>query len=232
MRFKYIGSSILVALISTGCAAPSVREVDVPTKQQGMTPHLGEISTAPVGAVLFNQFDYLLRQSYSLSSGGSIGILLGKVVVSPGDTLKRVELDNQTTYCTDKRAYIDPISGPYSSACFLDTNDDGQFEAVKAKPGLVWNERPVSPPIGYERMQEIVPGDNSYKYELLYQGVSKQTLRLAYREYFQSLARPAFYQELTYDIDELPTEVTFRGVRIEVLEAGNSGIRYRVLSGF
>ncbi len=71
-----------------------------------------------------------------------------------------------------------------------------------------------------------------FKAELIYEGVATGVLRLLYREFSESLARPAFQQELTYTMDrEGPTIVGFRSLNIEVESAENSGIQYRVVSG-
>ena len=58
-------------------------------------------------------------------------------------------------------------------------------------------------------------------------------LRLLYREFVNNLVRPVFDQELTYDLEGGgPLSVAVKSARFEVLEAGNAGIRYRVLHGF
>lgn len=72
--------------------------------------------------------------------------------------------------------------------------------------------------------------------ELLYNGRSGSTIRFLYREYAatsggSAVARPAFSQELTYDLNESPI-IGFQSVRVEVLEASNTTIRYRVLQSF
>jgi len=66
----------------------------------------------------------------------------------------------------------------------------------------------------------------------MYEGVSNKSLRLAYREYINDLARPAFFQSVNYDIASLPETIAFRSVRVEVISANNEAIEYRVLSGF
>jgi hypothetical protein len=74
---------------------------------------------------------------------------------------------------------------------------------------------------------------DSKGYELLYEGIAGDVIKLAYREYTDNFARPAFQQDLSYTLRPPgPTEITFRGVRIEVLAADNNRIRYRVVSGF
>jgi hypothetical protein len=46
------------------------------------------------------------------------------------------------------------------------------------------------------------------------------------------MARPAFFQDVSYDIQSFPAEVSFKAVRVKIISAGNDGINYMVLSGF
>lgn len=71
--------------------------------------------------------------------------------------------------------------------------------------------------------------DGSFKQEFIYNGKSKDTIKLQYREYKDDLARMAFYQDLIYDLSESKV-IGFRGMMIEVLEATNSGIKFIVKS--
>ena len=71
---------------------------------------------------------------------------------------------------------------------------------------------------------------SSFKYELLYQGVQDKVLRLTYREFTGNFARPAFYQELTYNLNNTgSTIIKFKNLDIEVLEANNNSIKYKIL---
>jgi hypothetical protein len=70
-------------------------------------------------------------------------------------------------------------------------------------------------------------GVNSFRKELVYSGTSQGTISLLYREYFKDMARPAFSQELHYDLKD-GDEIGFRGARFKVIKAGNVGIKYRV----
>lgn len=71
----------------------------------------------------------------------------------------------------------------------------------------------------------------NFRRELVYNGRAGSAIRLLYREFSKDMIRPAFSQELTYDLSEGKI-VGFQGVRIEVLETNNIGITYRVLSSF
>lgn len=75
-------------------------------------------------------------------------------------------------------------------------------------------------------MVEISP-DNQKK-ELIYTGVSKNVISLVYREYQNDLARPAFSQDLKYDLGE-GRVIGFKGARFEVLKATNLGLTFKTL---
>ena len=70
--------------------------------------------------------------------------------------------------------------------------------------------------------------NDSFKRELVYGGISQNTVSLLYREFKGAIARPAFSQELKYDLTE-GNEIGFRGARFHVIKANNTSIRYKVL---
>jgi hypothetical protein len=64
--------------------------------------------------------------------------------------------------------------------------------------------------------------------EILYSGGSKGAITLQYREYVNNTARPAFSQELSYDLAD-GNEIGFKGARIRIIKVSNTGVRYVVL---
>lgn len=75
-----------------------------------------------------------------------------------------------------------------------------------------------------------IEADN-FKRQLLYEGTVGNALRLSYREFKGDFARPAFAQDLTFDLSNGKV-VGVKGSRIEVLDVNNLGIRYKVLHSF
>jgi len=69
---------------------------------------------------------------------------------------------------------------------------------------------------------------SSFTQQLIYSGKSGNIIRITYREFSNNLARPAFSQDLTYDLSE-SKRITFRNTVIEVKEATNSFITFVVL---
>jgi len=52
-----------------------------------------------------------------------------------------------------------------------------------------------------------------------------------YREFKDNLARPAFTQEVTYDL-QIGDEIGFKGARFKILEANNTQIKYIAIKNF
>jgi hypothetical protein len=232
MSMKNIVIAVALAIGATGCASVSVTQPSQVTEKVGQLPELNSPANVTVGSTMFSQYRYWSKTGYRLLAPLSISLALGRIQTEANDFVVPSVAEGSAAYCTEKAAYIDPLVGPYRTACFLDNNGSGSFGIVKAAPGMVWFEKKLDPAIQYVQGELQVPRPDSKKYELLYQGISAKTLRLSYREYMNDFARPAFFQDVSYEITDFPAEITFRTVRISVLSADNNGIRYKILSGF
>lgn len=72
----------------------------------------------------------------------------------------------------------------------------------------------------------ILPG--SFGYELVYSGKDGNNIKVAYREYKDDMARPAFFQDLTYNLKESDI-IRYKNYKIKVHKATNEEISYTVL---
>ena len=75
------------------------------------------------------------------------------------------------------------------------------------------------------------PMANQFQQTLLYNGKIGNRIALGYREFSGDVARPAFSNEVSYDLSE-STTLGYKGARIEVIKATNTEITYKVVSGF
>ena len=66
--------------------------------------------------------------------------------------------------------------------------------------------------------------------QLTYGGVAGRIVRIGAREYGEDHSKPIAFQELQYDLTESEV-ITFRDMSIQVLEASNKQIRFKVLTG-
>jgi hypothetical protein len=72
---------------------------------------------------------------------------------------------------------------------------------------------------------------NSFQQTLVYNGKIGDKITIGYREFSGAIARPAFSNEVSYDLSESMV-IGYKGSRIEVLKASNTEITYKILSGF
>lgn len=68
----------------------------------------------------------------------------------------------------------------------------------------------------------------SFKQEIVYAGLSGNTLNVTYKEYKNDIARPAFFQNITYDLKN-SNIIRYKNFKIKILKASNSQIKYVVL---
>jgi len=227
---RTLGALLVVALVATATlsqSSPFRRPVI------GSLPQLNTASTAGVGEALFAQFSLWERDAVktvdNTAPGGRV-LPAGTALFTSYGTYGKQR--GQQVWCW----YRDAGGTALTPLCFGDADGDGRLDGQ----GPQYNIRPFrsgSPQIAVEPtvvIEEHSPiRGESWRKELLYQGVSGTTLRLLYREFLDDMARPAFSQDLTYELaKDAPTAVSFRAVRISVESAGNDGMRYTVLSGF
>lgn len=66
---------------------------------------------------------------------------------------------------------------------------------------------------------------------LIYSGKIGNRITLGYREFSDGTARPAFNNDVAYDLSESRI-LGYKGARLEVVKATNTEITYKVLAGF
>jgi hypothetical protein len=123
------------------------------------------------------------------------------------------------------------ISPPAMAGCFVDTDKDGKMDAL-AFPGHKV-DKSLPAPVTYEVQEQVtsaeVEDSRSYSVDVLYQGLSKGEAKISYREFKGGVARPAFTQDVSYELDADGTGlIAFRGLRIQIIKATREGITYIV----
>lgn len=216
----------------SSCSAGKVLYL-APRPTLGQSPNLGELSTAPVGGVIYREWGYREQSGCRIDTDIKVRYALQTFLIPAPTFVPKAQVDGKLRCCTG-RAVIQPIFGPSSqtTACLVDANQDGHCEQLVALSGAVWVRRDLQPPLPCEETTLPLPDDDAFRYELLYHGIGGNTLKVLYREYKGDLARPAFYQDVAYTAEVFPTTITFRNVQIEIIHADNKRIRYRVLKGF
>jgi hypothetical protein len=224
----------LVALASCATSSPIVSEAVY--DQIGSSPSLNTQTTVDVGEAMVEQFQYLVHVDAQLKDGYEARFALGKIAAPNGTFLMGYrDSTSANQFCSSEKLYRDPLVGGYDVICFKDINNDERFDLVRV-PRIAlgsWKELKADP-LRYERIIADAPVDSGqgFKHELLYQGLSKGTIKVAYREYVNNMARPAFSQIVEYEYGGEELEISFKGARILIHSATQNNITYTVSRGF
>lgn len=84
---------------------------------------------------------------------------------------------------------------------------------------------------GFEKRKRPLASNDSFQQTLIYSGKVGDKINIGYREFSGNLARPAFNNNVEYDLSDSML-IAYKGARIEVLEANNQFIKYRVIENF
>ncbi|OYX72942.1 MAG: hypothetical protein B7Y81_04280 [Caulobacter sp. 32-67-35] len=194
-------------------------------------PAVGEEVEAEIGQPVMILERYYAGQSLRLLEPIKSGSALGnKIVLAPG--LYALAVEN------DKGRYYEAVGGvtlnalgmnmPWPKGGILVPSDapDTPRAYWENDLGMRASGSLSQPKITDAGIAEV--SADGFRVTLSYTGVSKGTVSLSYREFIRDMARPAFSQELTYDLGE-GDEIGFRGARLKVLKATNTSIHYQVV---
>jgi hypothetical protein len=84
---------------------------------------------------------------------------------------------------------------------------------------------------GFEKTRRPIVSQDHIQRTLIYSGKIGNKINIGYREFSGSMARPAFNNSVEYDLSE-SNKIGYKGALIEILEATNQTIKYRVISNF
>tara|TARA_B110000438_G_C15813056_1_gene650622 strand:- start:406 stop:1182 length:777 start_codon:yes stop_codon:yes gene_type:complete len=113
---------------------------------------------------------------------------------------------------------------------YICLGNDGKYRVTNrysnrnAMPGTISKD-------SIERTIKTVVSEASFKQELIYNGRLGDGLKFIYREFSGDMARPAFTQDIQYDL-KTSNIIGFKNVKLEVISATNTVIKYKVISNF
>lgn len=226
LKVRHVSAAMVAATAMTlsGCASVAPPPAPVVSHIDNRNYVAGEAKTTNVGEAMVQVEDYYARTSgyggwisqFGLTVPGSLG---GSYTFGPGviyATAYRREIGGQT---------YDVLSG------FMDpllVDQTGRVAKVGASMGPLTSDlRDTGDRLTRYDSRMVDTTLPFRKFELVYSGRTGDTIRIAYREYSpQDLARTAFFQELTYSVDE--PVIRFKDLELVVSEATNSSIRFTV----
>lgn len=212
------------ALSLVGCATPKYNYQAIP--QNISKPPVGSENKAFVGDKLLVQGTFLEREAlYTAKEFKHSGYTL-----SEGYYLKTGE-DKKGQYF--KATNMLPNGGNVQKS-FI--NDPFQAVMLDKESKIciitVLNVRSCSKDKHEAKVTTLgVAEDNSFQQTLIYSGKIGNKINISYREFSSNLARPAFNNDVEYDLSESKT-IGYKGSLLEVIKATNQDITYKVLKNF
>lgn len=83
----------------------------------------------------------------------------------------------------------------------------------------------------FQRKKQLSEKGNSFQQTLIYSGRVGDKINIGYREFSNNTARPAFNNDVEYDLSSSKT-IGYKGAQIEVIRANNSSITYKLIRNF
>jgi hypothetical protein len=229
-RFRILVAACLVATTSGCVTTPNNYQ---PQSTQISFPELNTPVSASIGDNMLSQGTSTLVRGILLREQNRIGVyefnpgFYPQIGEDGESTFHSFQTSNQTNGMGWLRIGGILPGSPYEVQSLRAAKNRQQLCAIVGAFG----QTACDTEHAYERVERPVVGPNNFQQTLIYNGRVGDRIRIGYREFSGDVARPAFSNEVDYDLSE-SREITYRGARLRIIEANNQRIDYVVLSNF
>jgi hypothetical protein len=229
---KKIFSIIFAAAIFSGCASGNSFKFIQPNKIEFNQPPVGQIVSASIGEELLRQG---VRYTQEIAVVEKVIKPKSNIHIHPGSYPKAGENDDLEFFAWN------PIRGG-SDGGLITINDSPNTMirgfAISRKDQAVCTVETEYYFTSYctneyelkRRIVDVVDA-TAFQQTLLYNGRVGNKINIGYRETFSDRARQAFSNNVEYDLSDSKI-ISYRDAQIEVIEATNQKITYRVVRNF
>ncbi len=222
---QFVGLGV-AAVSLAACATPTYNYRAVQTEVSA--PPLNTVTTAYVGDSMVEQGKYEELDGISIREPVKVGTL-GTYSFSPGHYVKRGQSAQGEFFNVSNL----PGSGTVQTGAITDP-----FESLLLEPNgttlcgvSVFGAKVCKDNVPVRRVKVPNLTADAFQQTLIYSGKVGDKINVGYREFSGSMARPAFNNDVEYDLKESKT-IGYKGALIEVIEATNQYIKYVVLKNF
>jgi hypothetical protein len=181
-------------------------------------PSIGTVATVGVGDKLLSKSDGISTPAIIIEKDQAIG----EFVIIKG---KYSQIGKNNEYATFGSAKVKTASGD------IDKHDKIYVFDKDFGTKVICISRAICAPVDYVNGTSMAYTKSSFQQTLLYSGKIGNRVTLGYREFSNDVARPAFSNDVAYDISE-SVILGYKGARLEVIKATNVDITYKVIAGF
>lgn len=221
MKNLLISGVVVFGLV--GCATPKYNYQATP--QNISKPPLNSVNTAYVGDKMLEQGVFTEREAlYVQETTTHSGYTFSEgYYLKTGDDAKGSYFQAINRIPNGGNLQKNFIVDPFKAVMLDSSNEICIITFINAKVCTDKHNAKLSK-IG-------VAADNSFQQTLIYSGRLGNKINIGYREFSSNLARPAFNNDVEYDLSE-SKQIGYKGALLEVIKATNQDITYKVLKNF
>ncbi len=208
-------------LFLAGCA--SQIKLTQPNNFSTLIPQLNTINEVEIGASLVSKESGYKYKALKLLKNAKIKTGYSAKNVNEGD----VFINDFYTSKYDLYSSPTPTAAGATYGIALPKSGGKAITFYKSAAGITFSKDNAG--LEFAEILTPIPKKEYFKQDFIYNGKVGNAIKFTYREYADDLARPAFTQDLQYDLTE-SNIIGFKGLRIEILSATNIKIQYKVLS--
>lgn len=216
---------VLIALLSA-CTSP---QYNYQSEAVAISePPLNSVVSVQIGEEMLKQGKFYERAAIRLSQDIKFG-MFNMYTLTPGVYVKVGEDQDSDFYKpSDGKG-----GGFVKKAALADPWESIQLgkNGEKISVITIFHVRASEKAVGIIKTKQLSLADDSFQQTLIYSGKVGSKIKLGYREFSNNQARPAFNNDVEYDLAESKV-IGYKGARLEVIEATNEGIKYRVIQNF
>lgn len=224
MSMKKILLAFSIPVVLVGCVTPQYNYI--PEVQELSKPPIGEVATAHIGDHMLTQGRMVQQDSIYFSSPQKVN---GNQV-STGYFAKQGE-DKDYEYfkistATDAGKITQGVlkDPPMGFAIRKSDNNLCILTIYNMVIGCTSDAQ-------YERKNWASASKDSFQQTLIYNGKVGNKINIGYREFSSDLARPAFNNDVEYDLSQ-SKQIGYKGALLDVIDANNQQIKYKVIRNF
>ncbi len=217
---------LVFSSLLAGCVSPNYNYL--PSSIDISEPPIGTVNIAYVGDSMLRQWTYSEHDAILLETRTSVG-LLGSYTFDKGYYTKRGDGGDHGFFLPSQ--YGEPGKVTKCLLCDPFQVMIAYYDKQKICGVSVLNDKACTHRTSYQHTKQQASTLDSFQQTLIYSGRIGDKINLSYREFSGNQARPAFNNDVEYDIG-LSSIVGYKSAKIEIIEATNESIRYKVVSNF
>lgn len=236
---KRISVFFIISLLFFSCASSIVEMGDAISRSRSV-PELNTVTTVSIGDVMLLQATetktsavqilktdpklHCTKGYYKLWGNDGKGVKLYAPIISTGASFSFDPLYGQARwFAYGERTVTDSTSGQSEKKVVLSLAGLGGY-------GNLFRYQNI-PEDFYKFTEVTLEGADNFQQTLIYTGREKNIVKFTYREFKDNFARPDFTIDVQYDLS-MSKDISFKNARIEIIDATNNSITYKVLKNF